>query len=375
MWFLTFVTKNLTRRPLRSFLTIVAIAIAIGAFLALVGVSVGFERTFMEIYEGAGVDIIVVRKGGSQRLNSSLDERLGPKMKHIPGVADVIGGLADATALEDSLTVLVQGWEPGTAVFDHLVITGGRTLTKQDTRSVLLGSILAANLEKKIGETIELIEKEPFEIVGIYESNNVIEKGALIIPLKELQRIMGRQGMVTGFSLIMEPDKKNQADIAAVCRQIEAIDPGIRAMSTREHVNTLTEIKLAKAMAWLTSAIALIIGTFGIMNTMIMSIHERTREIGTLRAVGWRRNRVMRMILTEALLLSLVGALVGTLGALILLKILTMVPQVSGLIDGRLDPFLIVQGFMIAIAVGFIGGVLPARRAARLLPVAALRHE
>jgi putative ABC transport system permease protein len=106
-----------------------------------------------------------------------------------------------------------------------------------------------------------------------------------------------------------------------------------------------------------------------------MSIHERTKEIGTLRAVGWRKGRVIRMILLEAFLLSVVGALVGTVCSLILLRILTNVPVVNGLIDGRLDPILILEGLLIAVAVGVVGGALPARRAARLLPVVALRHE
>lgn len=378
MWFLTFVYKNLTRRPLRSFLTIVAIAIAIGAYVSLVGISTGFEQSFLKIYEGTGVDIIVVRAGGRQRLNSALDETLGAKIKaEIPGVTEVIGGLADMVNFgeDGAFNAVFQGWEPESAAFDHLRILEGRNLTKQDQRAVIVGTILKRNLGKKVGDTVELIEKEPFTIVGVYDTGNVFENGALVIPLKQLQRIMDRKGQVTGFSLMMTPDKKDDASIDQACRSIERLIPGVTAMSTRKHVQTLMEIQLAKAMAWLTSLIALLIGTFGMMNTMVMSIHERTREIGTLRAVGWRRGRVIRMILMEALLLSFVGALVGTLGSFLLVQVLTKVPLVNGLIDGRLDPVLIVEGFLIAIAVGIVGGLLPARRAARLLPVVALRHE
>jgi putative ABC transport system permease protein len=377
MWFLTFVVKNLSRRPLRSCLTMTAIAIAIGSFVTLVGISTGFEHSFTQIYEGAGIDIVVVRTGGRQRLNSALPETLAPKIKQVPGVVEVIGGLADMVSFgEDGAhSALVQGWEPGSAAFDHLRIVEGKTLAPDKPRGVLLGTILQKNINKKVGDTIELVEKEPFEVVGIYETANVFENGAMVVPLKELQRIMGREGMVTGFSLMMEKDKKDKASIDEARRRIEQLAPGLTAMSTRDHVKTLTEIRLAKGMAWMTSLIALLIGTFGMMNTMVMSIHERTREIGTLRAVGWRGPRVIRMILLEALLLSLIGALVGTIGALLLLRVLTRLPLVNGLIDGRLDPMLIVQGFLIAVAVGFVGGILPARRAARLLPIVALRHE
>jgi putative ABC transport system permease protein len=377
MWFLTFVYKNLARRPLRSFLTVVAIAIAIGSFVTLVGISTGFEHSFLRLYEDTGVDIIVVRKGVQQGLNSTLDEKLGTKIKKLPGVKEVIGGLADMMAFGENheFKAIFNGWEPETAVFEHLRIVAGRNLTKTDDKAVLLGAKLASNIDKKVGDTVELIENENFHVVGIYENFNVYEDGALVVPLKEMQRFMAREGMVTGFSVIMEQDKRDPAFIAATRVRIQQLTPGLQADAYRDFVKSRTEIQLAKGMAWLTSLIALLIGTFGMMNTMVMSIHERTKEIGTLRAVGWRKGRVIRMILMEALLLSLVGAVVGTLGSLVLLKVLTRVPQVNGLIEGRLDPLLIFEGFLIALAVGVVGGMLPARRAARLLPVMALRHE
>src|SRR5580692_4594167 len=149
MWFITFVYKNLVRRPLRSFLTMVAIAIAIGSFLTLVGIATGFESSFLDLYESAGIDIIVVRAGGQQRLNSSLDERLGDKLQKLPGVAQVVGGLTDLVALGESGNILaaVNGWEPGSAAFDHLHIVAGKNMTPQDTRGALLGIILADKME------------------------------------------------------------------------------------------------------------------------------------------------------------------------------------------------------------------------------------
>jgi putative ABC transport system permease protein len=373
MWFLTFVVKNVLRRPLRSLLTVTAIAIAIGCVVALVGVATGFERAFLQLYEKVGVDLIVVRTGGRQRLNSSLDEAFGDKIKQVPGVADVLPGLADVVSFEEHglYGVVVQGWVPQTTVFDHLHVTQGRTLRRDDKRAVLLGAVLARNLGKGVGDSIDLIEKETFTVVGVFESTNVFENGSMVVPLAELQRVMDRPGQVTGFSVILGPNQ----DITAVRHQIEALGKGITAMPTREHVNSLTEIQLAKGMAWLTSAVALLIGAFGMMNTMVMSVHERTREIGILRAVGWRQGRVLRMVLCEAVALSLVGAAAGAAGAVVLVNLLTRVPAVSGLIDGHISPLLILYGFLIAVGVGLVGGIVPARRAARMLPIAALRYE
>jgi putative ABC transport system permease protein len=376
MQFLTVVLKNTIRRPLRSTLTVIAIAIAVGSVVSLVGIASGFEETFLSLYKNAGVDLIVVRAGAKQRLTSTLDESLGERIKKLPGVKEVIPGLADVVSFEDFglYGVLVQGWVAETRVFDHIQVLSGRSLRRDDRKAVMLGSVLAKNLDKKVGDRLHIFEDEDFTVVGTYKSNNIFEEGAMIIPLAQLQRLMDRPGQVTGFSILLE----NSGDKAALERirgQVMAMETGLTALTTAEHVKSVTEIQLAKAMAWLTSAVALLIGFFGIMNTMIMSVHERTREIGILRAIGWRRYRVVRMILFESIVLSVVGAIVGSLGAFLLVRILTRVPTVSGLISGRIHPVFVLYGLLIALVVGFVGGLLPAYRASRMLPTVALRYE
>ena len=357
MWFSTFVLKNLARRPLRSLLTVVAIAVAIGAVDALVGIATGFERSFLQIYQGASVDLIVTRDRSRQQINSSLDESLGPKIEAIPGVRTTLPGMFDLVSFPEYglYSVVVQGWPPETPIFDHVTKVEGRKLTRSDRKAVLLGSGLARILDKKIGDHLELMENENFTVVGIYETSSLVENGAAIMPLKELQRIMARPNQVTGISVVLtrpgDPELREE-----VRAQIKELAPNLQVLSTREQVDSVSELRLAKAMAWLTSTIALLIGSFGMMNTMVMSVHERTREIGILRAVGWRAGRVIRMVLFEAVLLSIIGALCGTIGAIMVVQGLTRVPSVNGLIDGHIDPTLIAIGFLIAIGSG------PARR-------------
>jgi len=376
MWFTTFVWKNLRRRPMRSLLTIFAIAMAIGSVVSLVGLANSFEQTFVSLYKNAKIDMIVLRSGAKARLTSALDESLGEKMKKVAGVRQVYQGLVDMTAFEDEglYNVVVQGWEPETPLFDHLTVTSGRNLRKDDSRGVILGTILANSLNKKVGDKVDVIQNRPYTVVGIYESRNVLENGALVIPLKELQTIMGRENQVTGFSLVLDNPNDPEA-VETVRQEIEALSPKIKAFSTADYVKSFTEIRMAKGMAWLTSSIALLIGFFGITNTMVMSVNERTREIGILRAVGWQMMRIIRMILLEAVFLSMLGALCGIIGAMVIGHILTRVPSVNGLIDPRVEPFFLVYGFVIAVVLGLLGSVIPAIRAAQMMPTEALRHE
>ncbi len=238
----------------------------------------------------------------------------------------------------------------------------------------MLGTLLAKNLGKKVGDSVNIYEDQPFEVVGIFHSFSMVENASMVVPLTELQRLTDRKGQVTMFDILL----KNPGDQAATTRlikEIEGLGKGLSAKTTDDYVSSNTQIRAGEAMAWITSMIALVIGTVGVLNTMFMSVVERTLEIGILRAIGWRPLRVLHMILIESLLLSLTGAVVGTAGAVLLCRFLSKLPEANGLITGQISISVIMEGFMIALAVGFIGGGYPALRGSRLIPTEALRHE
>jgi putative ABC transport system permease protein len=128
-------------------------------------------------------------------------------------------------------------------------------------------------------------------------------------------------------------------------------------------------------MAWITSAIALAIGSVGMLNTMVMSVLERTQEIGILRAIGWRKKRIVQMILCESFLLSLVGAVAGVLLAMLLTRTLASFSPVQAYVRSDLSPVVIAIGFALAGLVSLAGGAYPAIRGANLPPTEALRYE
>jgi putative ABC transport system permease protein len=384
MRFYQFILKNVLQRKTRSALTIIGVAVAVTAVVALVGIADGFERSFRELYERRGVDLVVVRAGAAERLSSSVPQRVGQQIRAIEGVHAVSPGLMDVAPFEEAnlTSVPLQGWTADSFLFNDLKILSGRKLSAGDERGVMLGMVLAKNLGKKTGDPLEIRgSRSTFTVVGIFESFNVFENGSLVMLLPTLQKITDRPDQVTGFQVVLDnvPDKK--ALIERVRRDIDALRSskgelwGIEAIPTEDYVKSTSQIRMAQAMAWTTSVIALVIGAIGVLNTMIMSVFERTREIGILRAIGWRKSRVVRLILYESVLLSVIGAAAGIGAAVTLTHALTWWPLVSGLIKGDVAASVMIQGFVIALAVGLIGGAYPAYRGAHLLPTEALRHE
>jgi putative ABC transport system permease protein len=382
MRFVTFLWKNLFRRKVRSMLTCFGVAVAVGTMVALLGIADGFERSAEEAFTKRGVDLVVMAEGKSDPLNSDIDQRVGDRIRQLPGVKAVAPGLVELVEYKLRTTAhsaMVNGWELDSFLFDDLRVLQGRRLQPQDHRALMLGENLAQNIHKNVGDTIE-IQGDNFRVVGIYQSFSVYENGAAVLRLDELQDLMARKQHVTGFSVVLEksghgPSVETVRDEIKNLRDEKGRPLRLSAMTTIDYVNNFMYLRLARAMAWLTSAIAVVIGTIGMLNTMIMSVFERVREIGILRAIGWRKSRVVRMILGESMLLSLAGALLGMIGAIVLTWGLTRVAVVSGYIRGDLAPIVFAEGFVMAMAVGLIGGLYPAYRAARLLPTEALRHE
>lgn len=383
MHFGKFILNNLLRRKVRTSLTAMGIAVAITAVVGLVGISLGFKRAFASTYESRGVDLIVVRSGVTEYMTSNLDESVGSRLAKLSGVQRVAADQRDVVSFDDDQSAASQvpllGWQPGSFLLEKLKFQSGGAASGE-RKCVLLGHVLAERLGKKVGDTVR-IKLKSFRVRGIFDSFNPIENGSAIVPLADLQELTGKLHKVTSFQIVLSDDLKDEADVEGVQRRIEALRDekgqklGLQAMTHTNYTNRATQILLAEAMAKITSTIALVIGTIGILNTMITSVLERTREIGVLRAIGWRKWRVVRMILAEALALAGTGGVIGIVAAVILTKALSQVAVAGGVITGTLDLGVIGGGFLLALSLGVVGGAYPAWRGAQLLPTEALRHD
>jgi putative ABC transport system permease protein len=374
MRFVTLIFRNLLRRRTRTLLTAIGLAVAIAAVLDLVGIAWNFERSFLTVFVGKGIDLVVVRGGISNQLSSTLDEKLGDRLRNLDGVAEVAASLMDTVGFESAniASALINGWQSGSLLFRGSRILEGRWFQSGEGNVALLGRVLALNLGKKLGDDLE-VAGEPFKVIGIYESDSLFESGALTVPLETLQRMMGRQGQVTGF--VVRARHSDPAAIADLRKRIEAEFPGVAATPARDHVERDVQIRLAKVMAWATTLLAFLLGSVGMLNTMIMAVFERTQEIGVLRAIGWRRGRILNLIIGESICLGLIGAASGILLAVAGLRALLLAPTARGFIDPNLPPVVLGMGVVLGLALSFLGGIYPALRAASLDPSEAMRHE
>jgi putative ABC transport system permease protein len=371
--FTGFAWKNLWRRRLRTLLTLGGITMGIAAFVALVGFSRAFEHEWMRMYESSGIDIAVVQ---TNFLNSTLDQSLGAKISSVPEVAQAVPMIFNLMDLTPDVNALAYGWLANSYELDSLTLLSGHRF-RDGQPEVLLGDLLASNLNKKTGDILSIQGKD-FTVVGIFRGGTALEDGAVILPLDQMQIIASMQGKVTAFHVQVRPAPSGEAQdryIKKVSTKIEAVMPGIRAVPAAERAANNQIVSLAHSVAWGTSSIALLIGIIGIANTMAMSVFERTREIGILRALGWKGRHVILLILTEAAGLGVAGGFLGIIVGWGALRLLSTLPQTASVVSASLSPYHLLESFLIAIASGLAAGAWPAWRGAHLSPVEALRYE
>jgi putative ABC transport system permease protein len=371
--FTGFAWKNLWRRRLRTLLTLGGIAMAIGAFVALVGFSRSFEREWLRLYSTTGTDIAVVER---TFINTSMDESLVVKIEALPMVARVSPMIFNMMDLTPEVNALVFGWKSDSYDFDGLALLSGRRF--QDRKpEVMLGDILAENLNKKTGDSLD-IQGKTFTVVGLFHGGSALETGAMLMPIDQLQEITSLQGKVSGFHVRLRPAPSGMSQDQWVKQAQTAIDaalPGLHATPASEWASKNEFVTLAHAVAWGTSSIALIVGILGIANTMAMSVFERTREIGILRAIGWNRWSVMMLIQIEAAALGLAGGVIGIGVGWGALHLLSSMPQTATIVSASLSATDLLEALGIALAAGLLAGAYPAWRGAHLSPVEAIRHD
>jgi putative ABC transport system permease protein len=374
MSFFFIIWNNLWRRRTRSLLTVAGVAVGVAAGVAMAAIAWGFQDSLERVYTARGADLIVTRMTNRKPLPTPFEQTCAKDVAAMPGVHAVAAVAWDMLSIDEAPALAAYGWEPGSFLWEHLTLQAGEFKDIKDSGDwIYLGEMCAEMLKKKVGDTVQ-IESRTLRVAGIFQSSATVENAAPILPLTVLQSILGTEGKVNFLNVRLTPNETpNQVE--KLRQTIQSRYRGLKIFRVGEVAQNNIGIQTAKAMSLATSAIALLISTLGMMNTLLMSVFERTSEIGLLMAVGWRRSRVVAMILLESLMLSMTGAVAGISVAIIGVRCMQKMEFMQGKIEGEFSLGLIGVALGITAVLGILGGLYPAARAASMQPHTALRSE
>jgi putative ABC transport system permease protein len=397
--------KALRINKMRSFLTMLGIIIGIAAVIAMMAVGSGASYVISQQIASIGSNIILVLPGsvtsgglrtGSGGVQTLKSEDAKAMMHECPSVelaSSVVRGSGQIVYGNQNWSTLLMGSTPELFTIREWPVVIGRSITGSDNdgaaKVCLIGRTISQNLfgaEDPLGKMIR-IKKVPFTVVGVLESKGQSPQGTdqddvIFVPLRTAQRkLMGSQFPDTVGSILVKARSeellpKAEQEIKELLDQRHRISNGKEPDYTVRNLSEILAVaeQSSKAMSLLLGAVAsisLIVGGIGIMNIMLVSVTERTREIGIRMAIGAKKNDILLQFLTEAVLLTLLGGLIGIAlgagGATVVSRILSWPTLIS--------PLSITIAVLFSGAVGIFFGFYPARKAAGLNPIEALRYE
>ncbi len=344
------IASNLFRRWGRTALTGVGVAIGVATVVALLAVTSGLSRSAGDLATLGRADFGVFQAGLADLTASSLPAPTVQRVKAVPGVAAASPVQIVAKAVPSDSSVLVFGAEPSSFLTDRLVLVSGR---RPRGAELFLGVGAASALHAVPGMSL-VVGGRRFKVAGIFRSGISLEDGGAVLPLAVTQQLSHRPGEVSMIAVSIAPGYPERQVEAAVQGAI----PGTLALGDPNEVARVdTNSRIVTKAAIIITVLALLLGAVVVINTMAMAMIERRKEFGVLEAVGWSRLRIARLILGEALMISLAGAAVGLgLGALGS-ELVVNALAAARFVTPDVSLWVLARGLLVGIALGGIGAL------------------
>jgi len=338
----------------------------VAAVVSLSALGEGMASGMEEIFTSSDADLMVAQKDAMMVLFSKVDESIAADIERIPGVVEVTGTVINIVQMDTVPYFIVTGEDTrGFGMAHYRIIAGGPILQR---KQILIGKLAAESFDKDVGEAFRL-EGSTYRVAGIYETGTSFEDGGAVMSLSDAQRLFDQRYQVSYFNLRVN----DKTRIDAIRNEIENRWPKLAATRSGEQTRQTEMLGMYRSFGFYMGIFAVLVGGLGMMNSTLMSVFERTREIGVLRAIGWRRRRVIVMILGESLIVALLGGVVGVGVGYGLTEAIKLSPAVSSMLSGAYTIDIFVRALGLSIGLGILSGLYPAWRASKLLPAEAMR--
>jgi putative ABC transport system permease protein len=369
--------KNIFRQKTRTTLTIVGILIGISAVVALGSISEGMKSMMNEEMQFLGGTIVVSSQGSSGLMTGGIGSEITKydlaNFESFSGVKQVIPYVMRIGEIQIGQGHPVQIIGIRTEDVDYFKSRGtdldsGRILETGDTYQALIGYKYAEDNDLEIGDSIE-VKKNSFEVVGIIEKTDAGMDNSIILPLETMMDTYNTENYQSVF--IIPEDLSKIQDLAD---DLTSSFDDFDFTTSNDIVKQMSRIvDMISIFTIGISSIAAIVGGLGVMNTMIMSVLERKREIGIMKAIGATNKFVLTQILVESVMISLIGGILGLLIGGVGSYSLRFIS--SGLTSARVTINLAIGSLSFAVFLGLFGGLYPAWSASKLNPIEAIRYE
>ena len=381
MWKIAF--RNLLSKKTRTLLALIGLMIAVVGVVGLISISDGIKAMVNESL-GSLQGVQVLQKDALSPMMSKVDMKIIDEIKNFPevdliaprvfGIASSIdgksftsgGGFGMSTGEIIGIDPAIEG-ASGKTGFSAAKITQGRFLKSNDAYSVVIGKTIADDNKKMVGSIIEL-NGVRFKVVGIWTTGSSSTDNTILMPIDIARKMLG---MPSDKASMLTVYPKDLAAVESLSKKIELRIPEIDAKSGSEYAADVSSVLGSLDLFfWAISLIAVIVGGVGILNTMLMSVMERFRDFGILKAIGWSNGNIMTLIVSESIILGAVGGAIGLVVGYILVEIAR--PALG--FPMQVTPTLAITALILATSLGLIGGLYPARKASHLNPIEAIRY-
>jgi ABC-type antimicrobial peptide transport system permease subunit len=366
--------KNILRRKGRTLLTVLGISVGVAAIIGLGALAKGFEAGYSSMLSGSQADLVVSQPEAMDISLSAIDEQVGRDLATLSEVKTISGMLEGFVQTEGTPFFFVFGYELDSFLLERFQIIEGREFGTRSLesagRAIWIGTAAAESLNKAIGDSLRLGDSL-YKVVGIYQTGDPLEDSGSVLALDEAQILLGKPRQVSLFYILLkDPDLGER-----LINRVERRWPDLDISTTSDYLDNQITADIMQGYVWAIAGLAIIIGGVGMTNAQLMAVYERTREIGVLRAVGWSRWRVLRMIMVESIIVGLLGGVLGIAIGWLALFAFSDIFQMFGASTTSIGADLLFQAALVVLTLGLAGGIYPAWRASQLEPVEALRYE